>query len=454
MSYKLYLKMASTGIGFRWLDILEKEFDTNFVDLDYHLGELEAEDPEIVCNARHKMTALSSCFAQLTHKAQTIFQNSAKVEAELVNLRTELINAKAKKECLEQELHTVVLELHAAQLLNKLPAHTDKNNISNTTSGLANNNNTTTLEPQEVCRIQKKLQEELEKSPTHRKSSMQINEDKTLLQQLAHYRNESIQFQNENTALRNSILALHSEVYGARLAAKYLDKELAGRIQQLQLLGKEMRGDVRDKLWRQLESEILLQRHKTVVRACRRNNNHSITNGNCPKTDVNSIVPIGLSDTRLVTVKRNHGQGLGISITGGREHGVPILISELEPNGPAALSGQLYIGDAILSVNGIDLKQACHKEAVHVLQQQTGDCLLMVQYIAAEDSDTNSLSEDGYNFQYRFFDTEVCDSNDPINLQPLLHGTGAMANTPTAPRTPDFNEQSRMKKYSIFYYWQ
>lgn len=93
------------------------------------------------------------------------------------------------------------------------------------------------MEPQEVCRIQKKLQEELEKSPTHRKSSMQINEDKTLLQQMAQYRNESIQFQNENTALRNSILALHSEVYGARLAAKYLDKELAGRIQQLQLLG-------------------------------------------------------------------------------------------------------------------------------------------------------------------------------------------------------------------------
>lgn len=143
--------------------------------------------------------------------------------------------------------------------------------------------------------------------------------------------------QNENDALRNSILALHSEVYGARLAAKYLDKELAGRIQQLQLLGKyvnynilvgklthhfclgkEMRGDVRDKLWRQLESEILLQRHKTVVRACRRNN-HVYLNGNSRKTsDANSIVPTndqGLSDTRLVTVKRSHGQGLGISIT-------------------------------------------------------------------------------------------------------------------------------------------
>lgn len=83
---------------------------------------------------------------------------------------------------------------------------------------------------------------------------------------------------------------------------------------------------------------------------------------------------------------------------GGREHGVPILISELEPNGPAALCGNLYIGDAILSVNGVDLRQACHREAVDILQKQSGDCRLEVQYIAADDSD-NSLSEDGYNFQ-------------------------------------------------------
>ena len=39
---------------------------------------------------------------------------------------------------------------------------------------------------------------------------------------------------------------------------------------------------------------------------------------------------------------------------GGREHGVPILISELEPGGG---TDQLYVGDAILSVNGIDLTQ-------------------------------------------------------------------------------------------------
>lgn len=33
----------------------------------------------------------------------------------------------------------------------------------------------------------------------------------------------------ENERLRQYIIAMQNEVYGARLAAKYLDKELAGR---------------------------------------------------------------------------------------------------------------------------------------------------------------------------------------------------------------------------------
>lgn len=37
------------------------------------------------------------------------------------------------------------------------------------------------------------------------------------------------ELRKENSELRQYILALQSEVYGARLAAKYLDKELAGR---------------------------------------------------------------------------------------------------------------------------------------------------------------------------------------------------------------------------------
>lgn len=37
------------------------------------------------------------------------------------------------------------------------------------------------------------------------------------------------QVEKENVGLRNHIFSLQGEVYGARLAAKYLDKELAGR---------------------------------------------------------------------------------------------------------------------------------------------------------------------------------------------------------------------------------
>ena len=37
------------------------------------------------------------------------------------------------------------------------------------------------------------------------------------------------QYEKENIELRNHVFSLQGEVYGARLAAKYLDKELAGR---------------------------------------------------------------------------------------------------------------------------------------------------------------------------------------------------------------------------------
>lgn len=424
--------MAS--VGFRWLDILEKEFDKAFVDLDLAIGELDSEEPDVVYNVRQKLCTLSSCFAQLTHKAQTIFQNSAKIEAELIHMRAELVESKAKRELLEQELHNLLLQLHTSQL-SQLP-------------GLKGNRiQTSKLEP-DVNNIKKKFEDEIKSSPAHNSNgNVIIKENDELkfspaLEELSQIKAENTQLQLENAALRNSIVALNSEVYGAKLAAQYLDKELAGRIQQLQLLGREMQGDVRDKLWRQLESEILLQRHKTVVRACRRNsiisNNSEIA---CPKPNIPAINEENaqnFGDVRTVIVKRRPGQGLGISITGGREHGVPILVSELEPNGPAALSAQLYIGDAILSVNDRDLRQACHREAVDILQQQTGDCRLQVQYIAADDSD-NSLEEDGLNF--RFFDNEVCDPNDSITLHPL--NSSGIINTPTAPRTPESTSHSR-----------
>ena len=48
---------------------------------------------------------------------------------------------------------------------------------------------------------------------------------------------------------------------------------------------------------------------------------------------------------------------------------MPILISEIHADQPAHRAGALFIGDAILSVNGIDLRNVKHAEAVHILSQ-------------------------------------------------------------------------------------
>ena len=48
---------------------------------------------------------------------------------------------------------------------------------------------------------------------------------------------------------------------------------------------------------------------------------------------------------------------------------MPILISKVFKGMAADLTEQLYIGDAILSVNGEDLTSATHDEAVRALKR-------------------------------------------------------------------------------------
>lgn len=72
---------------------------------------------------------------------------------------------------------------------------------------------------------------------------------------------------------------------------------------------------------------------------------------------------------------------LGISIKGGRENRMPILISKIFPNMPADQTGQLYVGDAILSVNGKDLQHVSHEEAVQILKKAGREVELEVRYL-------------------------------------------------------------------------
>lgn len=198
---------------------------------------------------------------------------------------------------------------------------------------------------------------------------------------LTHFRSqeEIKQLRKENISLRRTLLSLQSELFGARLAAKYLDKELAGRIQQIQLLGKsDLKTDDYDRLWNQLEAEIHLHRHKTVVKACRGRSNivagvqtGLVTLPYPPEHDPQALKKKqGIGALRIIEVNRDETDGLGISVTGGKEHGIPVLISEVHPNTPASRTGALYVGDAILAVNGIDLRAFKHAEAAQILTEQ------------------------------------------------------------------------------------
>ncbi|XP_020601193.1 Golgi-associated PDZ and coiled-coil motif-containing protein-like [Orbicella faveolata] len=214
-------------------------------------------------------------------------------QAELVALRHDLVEEKAAKQVLEKEVNNLLLQLHAVQL----QLHSN--------AGM----------PLDSENIKNKLENEMTR---YKNNAMKEARMDCQVKQL----------EKENTALRNHVFSLQGEVYGARLAAKYLDKELAGRIQQIQLLGRDMRGSEHDQLWNQIEAEIHLHRHKTVIRACRgRKDPNNKTPAPPPPPPAQAEATVGeeedaeskarkrrgIGEPRTVVIHKDKTEGLGIS---------------------------------------------------------------------------------------------------------------------------------------------
>ena len=93
---------------------------------------------------------------------------------------------------------------------------------------------------------------------------------------------------------------------------------------------------------------------------------------------------------RIVRVGKEDANGLGISIKGGRENKMPILISKIFKGMAADKTEKLYVGDAILSVNGEDLREATHDEAVKALKRAgkvvdlEGQCIVTLDLMIDE----------------------------------------------------------------------
>nr|CAD2129575.1 unnamed protein product [Meloidogyne enterolobii] len=210
----------------------ENEFDKAFVDLDVLIGEFEQENSELSFECRRRLTRISGIFVQFVHKVAVMNQRNCELEKDLQNSNNKLIGVLATNSLLEEQSEQLLLRVHSlsCQLYSKTAPH-------------------------ESEIIKKKLDKEMRMFNTKNLPITKSQAEISLLKE-------------ENLKLKSLLNSVHSEIYGARLAAKYLDKELAGRIQQIQLLGRNMRGSQYDSLWNRLESEIHLNRHKTFVKTC------------------------------------------------------------------------------------------------------------------------------------------------------------------------------------------
>uniref|UniRef100_A0A3B3UIL5 PDZ domain-containing protein n=1 Tax=Poecilia latipinna TaxID=48699 RepID=A0A3B3UIL5_9TELE len=86
-----------------------------------------------------------------------------------------------------------------------------------------------------------------------------------------------------------------------------------------------------------------------------------------------------LSVVSILVVLHKGSTGLGFNIVGG-EDGEGIFVSFILAGGPADLSGELRRGDRILSVNGVNLRNATHEQAAAALKRAGQTVTIIAQY--------------------------------------------------------------------------
>ena len=171
----------------------------------------------------------------------------------MIHLREELAETKANFVKLDSEKRYLVCQLQTALL--------DNHKLRNGLSPITGSNDPDEMTPQKkeeqlVDQIQLKLAKEM---AVIRRVDWDAKKTEVKMSSL----------ERENCQLRKELVELESELVGARLDARYLDKELAGRIQQIQiLLAAGTSQDHKQRVWNQIEAEMHLQRSKTISNMC------------------------------------------------------------------------------------------------------------------------------------------------------------------------------------------
>ncbi|KAG1655112.1 Gamma-1-syntrophin [Nymphon striatum] len=100
----------------------------------------------------------------------------------------------------------------------------------------------------------------------------------------------------------------------------------------------------------------------------------------CVDKNLGSHDDVIIPKERTVILNRQKLGGLGLSIKGGFENKLPVLISRIFKDQAADQTGQLYVGDAILRVNNTILDQCNHDDAVNILRAAGDEVTLVVKH--------------------------------------------------------------------------
>ncbi|XP_046516387.1 gamma-2-syntrophin isoform X2 [Equus quagga] len=134
--------------------------------------------------------------------------------------------------------------------------------------------------------------------------------------------------------------------------------------------------------------------------------------------------------------------GSNPSANGGAEHRVPVVISKIFKDHAADQTGMLFIGDAVLQVNGINVENATHEEVVHLLRNAGDEVTVTVEYLREAPSflklplgSPGPSSDHGSGASSPLFDSG-------------LHLNGTSGNTaPPSPSSPIANEPKYEKRW-------
>ena len=99
-----------------------------------------------------------------------------------------------------------------------------------------------------------------------------------------------------------------------------------------------------------------------------------------PVQAIHGDIPEEIKGRVIVELRKLDGQALSLTVAGGVDKQQPARITKLRPNGLAAKSDLLQVGDIIGAINGIQTGRLKHHEIVSCLKGVGENCFLEIEY--------------------------------------------------------------------------